>query len=183
MKNGKKDTQCSSRIWFDHNDPRNQALRIPREEQSNQVGELAAVIAALLVIPPYQPLKIMTDSKYVTEGLTTHLENWENDGWINIKNTKLFKKAAHLLRYQPARTTFQWVKGHNGTIGNKESDHLAKQGANKNNPDTLDLTIPMEFDLSGAKLATLTQAKAYKGIQQLKNRGPRMSTTRNIQLT
>jgi len=55
------------------------------------------VIAAIDATPPYQPLKIMTDSKYMTEGLTTHLENWENNGWINIKKAALFKKAAHLL--------------------------------------------------------------------------------------
>ena len=28
----------------------------------------------------------------------------------------------------------------------------------------LDLEIPIEFDVQGAKLATLTQAKAYRGI-------------------
>jgi len=65
--------------------PRNQALRIPGNAQSNQVGEIAAVVAAMELIPPYQLTKIYMDSKYVIEGLTTHLENWENDGWIDIK--------------------------------------------------------------------------------------------------
>jgi len=117
------------------------------------------------------------------EGLTTHRETWENNGWIEIKNAPLFRKAIHLLRTRAARTTLLWVKGHNGTIGNEESDQLAKQGANKPRADTLDLDIPAEFDLQGAKLATLTQAKAYRGILERKNVRPRRSTTKNLQLT
>jgi len=83
------------------------------------------------MVPPFQLVKIYTDSKYVIDSLTTHLESWENDGWINIKNTRLFRKAAHLMRYRSTKTTMQWVKGHDGNPGNEASDALAKQGANK----------------------------------------------------
>lgn len=74
MNNGKKNIQCRSRVWFSQDDPRNRALWIPGEAQSNQVSKIAAVITALEMVQPYQPLKIMMDSKYVIEGLTTHLE-------------------------------------------------------------------------------------------------------------
>ena len=57
------------------------------------------------VIPPYQPVKIYIDSKYMIEGLTTHLGNWEDDGWINIKNAHLFRKAAYLMRHTVAQKT------------------------------------------------------------------------------
>ena len=97
-------------VWFDDTNPRNRAMRIPGDPQLNQVGEIAAIIAALEVVP----IKILTDSKYIIKGLTTHLESWENDGWIRIKNTGLFRKAAHLMRYRSARTTMKWVKGHDG---------------------------------------------------------------------
>jgi len=168
MNNGKKNAQCGSGVWFGQDDPRNRALRIPGDTQSNQVGKIAAVIAALETVPPYQPLKIMTDSKYMIEGLTTHLETWENNGWIGIKNTRLFRKAAHLMRHRSARTSLKWVKGHNGIQGNEGSDVLVKQGANKRNTDPLNLDIPKEFDVQGAKLSTLTQATAYKGILERK---------------
>ena len=166
--NRKKNTRCGSGVWFAQDDPRNRALRIPGESQSNQVGELAAVIAALELVPPFQLVKIHTDSKYVINGLTTHLESWENDGWINIKNANLFRKAAHLMRYRSAKTTMQWVKGHDGNPGNEASDELAKQGANKRFPDPLNLEIPEEYDIRGAKLPTLTQATTYKGILERK---------------
>ena len=156
MNNGKQNARCGSRIWFGHNNPKNSALRIPGDVQSNQVRELAAVIHVIAETAPYQPLRIITDSKYVKEGITTHLESWEDNSWINIKNANLFKKAAHLLRFCTARTTFQWIKGHNRTIGNEESDRLAKQEADKIIPDNLDLEIPTEFDIQGAKLTTMT---------------------------
>ena len=182
LNNGKTNARCGSSVWFGPNDPRNMAIRVPGDEQSNQIGELAAVIAAVNATPTYQPLKIISDSKYVINGLTTHLESWENDGWIGVKNAPFFKKAAHLLKRRTAKTTFRWTKGHNGTQGNEESDRLAKRGANKTQPDVLDLEIPPEFDIQGAKLATLTQAKAYKGILERRKLDPRTSTTRNLRI-
>jgi ribonuclease HI len=131
MNNGKKNARCRSGVWFGQDDPRNRALRIPGNAQSNQVGKIAAIIAALEIVPPYQLVKIYTDSKYVIEGLTTHLGTWEDDGWIDIKNTRLFRKAAHLMRHRSAKTTMQWVKGHDGNQGNEGSDALAKLGTSK----------------------------------------------------
>jgi hypothetical protein len=126
---------------------------------------------------------IASDSKYIIDSLTTHLEEWENKGWTEVKNAIFFKKAAYLLRKRSATTCFQWVKGHAGTIGNEQSDLLAKQGAIKDDNDHLDLEIPKEFDLQGARLASLTQATAYRGIKERKPDKPRNLTQRNIQLT
>jgi len=183
MNNGKKNACCGSGVWFDDESPRNRAVRIPRDTQSNQIGEIATIIAALEVIPPYQPVKILTDSKYIIEGLTTHLKSWENDGWIGIKNASLFKKAAHLMQYRSTRTTLKWVKGHDGIQGNKGSNALVKQGANKQNPDPLDLVIPRDFNIPGAKLPTLTQATVYKGILERRKSEPCNTTKKTLKLT
>ena len=116
------------------------------------------------------------------DGLTTHLGEWENNGWIGVKNAQLSKKAAYVLRKCSTPTSFQWVKGHSGVEGNEKSDQLAKDGANKIAQDELNLRIPKEFDLQGTKLVTLTQAIAYKGI--LERRGPytRPATSNNLEL-
>ena len=182
--NGKLDARCGSGIWIAPNYDRNTALRIPGPHQSNQVGELAAIIVAIDSFPKFWPLTIISDSKYAIDGLTTHLHTWEDKGWIGVKNADLFKRAAFLLRNRIATTDFQWVKGHNGTQGNEESDRLAREGANKPNADILHLKIPKEFDLQGAKLASMTQATAYQGIQETKKpQEPRHTTTRNLQTT
>ncbi|KAI0254996.1 hypothetical protein BJV78DRAFT_1345447 [Lactifluus subvellereus] len=118
---------------------------------------------------------------YAYIAATTHLQTWEDNGWIGVKNADLFKRTAFLLRSRIATTDFQWVKGHDGTLGNEQSDRLAKEGANKPDTDLLPLTTPSEFDLQGAKLATITQATAYQGIRERHTPRPRPTTERNIQ--
>jgi len=120
-----------------------------------------AVIIAIQATPPFCPLEIITDSQYVIDGLTAHLQEWEDRGWISINNASLFKNAAYLLRQRSTTITFKWVKGHEGNIGNKESDKLAKEGAEKEIPDRLNLNIAEELDIQGAKLAALNQATTY----------------------
>jgi ribonuclease HI len=181
--NGKKNAICGSGVWFGPNDEKNRALRIPGERQSNQIGELAAVIAAVEATPASWPLKIHTDSRYVIDGLTTHLSTWEDQGWIGIQNAELFKRAAFLLKRRSAPTSFQWVKGHDGNLGNEESDRLAREGASKVEPDELNLEVPIEYDLQGAKLKALTQTLAYKGILEQSHPNERQTTRTNLTLT
>ena len=179
--NGKLDARCGSGIWLEEGSQHNKALRIPGVDQSNQVGEIAAVVAALEKIPNYTPLRIKTDSRYVIDGLTIHLKTWEDRGWIGIKNKEWFNRAAYLLRRRTAPTKFQWVKGHNGELGNEESDRLAKEGAEKDMMDEISLEVPEHFKLQGAKLATLTQATAYKGIYERIPKEERRTTHRNLE--
>jgi hypothetical protein len=47
----------------------------------------------------------------------------------------------------------------------------------------MNLEILVEFNVQGAKLATLTQAKVYRGILERKTHEPRNTTERNLRLT
>ncbi|KAL6297791.1 hypothetical protein BKA93DRAFT_700196, partial [Sparassis latifolia] len=111
------------------------------------------------------PHHIVSDSKYAIEGLTIHLSYWEDKGWINIANARLFWATAAHLHAQVVPTMFQWVKGHEVTQGNLEADRLAGLGARKTCPDQLDLSIPDEFNLMGAHFMSLTQHLAYAGVR------------------
>ncbi|KAG2140057.1 ribonuclease H-like protein [Suillus clintonianus] len=165
--NGKENARCGSGVWFGDNNQNNKALRIRGHQQSNQVGEVAAVLAGLQIVDPYTPIKFVTDSKYVIDGMTTHLQVWEDRGWIGIANKELLKATAYNLRKRSAQTTFLWVKGHNGNLGNEEADALASEGAMKDTYDDINTTIPPEFDLQGAKLSSITQKIAYDGIKNM----------------
>ena len=102
VNNGKDDAKCGGGVWFGPNHNMNRVLHIPRRAQSNQIGEHGAVIATIDAAPTNQPLKIITDSRYVIDGLTDNLCKWEDKGWIGIQNTELFKRAAFLLRRRTA---------------------------------------------------------------------------------
>lgn len=182
INNGKADAACGSGVWVAVDHPKNKAIKIPGPHQSNQVGEIGAIVVAAETLPNYCNLTIVTDSRYVIDGLTKHLRQWEDNGWIEVENAELFKRAAYLLKKRTAPTYFEWVKGHQGDQGNEESDKLAKEGASKNTPDPISLHIPKDFDLQGAKLATLTQALAYRGIRRLTPQPQRAITNRNIDL-
>jgi len=163
--NGKANAKCGSGIWINDNNPGNRAIRVPGPSQSNQIGELTAILNALQNTAPYTPISFKTDSRYVIDGLTIHLASWEDRGWINIANSELFRATTYHLRRRSAQTSFEWVKGHSGHHGNDAADRLANEGANKDTYDVIDLNIPPTFNLQGAKLSSITQAIAYHGIR------------------
>jgi len=75
------------------------------------------------------------------------------------------------------------VKGHDGVEGNEECDRLAKEGAANPIKSNLDMNIPNNFNVQGAKVAALTQSLAYKGIMKKKQSLLHPSSSNNIQLT
>ena len=135
LNNGDEDARAGSGIWYGDGDPRNRGVWVPHKEQSNQTGELMAVLLAVKDHPPNEDLHIVSDSKYVIEGLTTHVKKWEERNWLNIRHGDIFKCITAWLRWRSGKTSFQWVKGHNGTKGNEEADSLANEGANKPMPE------------------------------------------------
>ncbi|KAF9492911.1 ribonuclease H-like protein [Pleurotus eryngii] len=137
--NGAEGARAGSGIWYAHNDPRNKSIRCSGSTRTNQVAELIAVVHVLQTFPKDVPLHIATDSKYVKEGIVTHLRRWEDNGWIGVANRKLFQCVAASLYEREAPTIFKWVKGHAGTEGNEEADRLAAIGAAKEEEDHIDL--------------------------------------------
>lgn len=183
LENGKHDARCGSGIWIAEDHPQNRAIRIPGEKQSNQIAELSAILVALQNTDPYVPITFMTDSKYAIDGLTKNLTRWEDDGWIDIANSEHIRATAYHLRKRSAQTSFVWVKGNSGQIGNERADQLEREGAKKQNADHIDLSIPNEFNLQGARLSAITQSLAYKAIRKQKKPTQRRQTTINLEVT
>jgi hypothetical protein len=96
--NGKLNAKCGSGVWFGPNDERNHTIKVPGSNHSNQISKIVAINKAVNMTLPFQPLIIMTDSKYMINSLKMHLGTWKDKGWIRIKNGPYFRKAAHLLR-------------------------------------------------------------------------------------
>ena len=102
---------------------------------TNNQMELLAVINALLYTEKNNLtdhiLYIYTDSQYVKNGITTWIKSWKNNNWKNsakkpVKNKELWQQLDNLC--QNKNITWNWVKGHNGDIGNEKADELARRG-------------------------------------------------------
>jgi ribonuclease HI len=168
LENGTEEARAGSGVWYGPEHVDNVSLRIPGENQSNQVAELIAVLYVLNKAAPFATLHINSDSRYVVDGLTKNLPTWEKRGWIGVTNKDLFKAIASHLRQRGAVTFLKWVKGHATSLGNKEADKLALEGAQKTTFDIVDLSINKKFNLTGAQLSCMSQALAYTGIRELK---------------
>ena len=179
--NGDTTAKAGSGVWFGDGDNRNLSLRVPGPEQSNQTGELYAILRALKAVPRDQALTIRTDSMYAVSGLTSYLKKWEDQGWMYNKHAGLFKALTAWVRYRSNITEIAWVKGHSGVRGNEEADKLAGLGASGEPADQeLDLHVPGETVPTGAKLATMSQRDFYRKIKDLNRPAPRRGTEVNV---
>ena len=100
-------------------------------ETTNNRMELKAAIEALRALPKNGAVKIVTDSTYVKDGITSWMANWKQNGWKTaakkpVKNEDLWREldaenAAHQVEWE-------WVKGHSGHPENERADELARRG-------------------------------------------------------
>ena len=179
--NGETNACAGSGIWFGENDDQNASLRVPGPDQSNQTGELYAILHALRTFPPDKALKIKTDSMYAILGLTKNLEKWEDQGWMYSKHADLFKSITAWVRFRSNTTKMAWVKGHSDIRGNDEADKLAREGSNKEPPQhETKLNTPENTIPSGAKLSALSQKDFYRGVIATTRPPPRKSTATNL---
>ena len=160
--NGTAEARAGCGVWYGANDPRNMAIRVPGEKQSNQVGELLAILHAIKSTPGAQPLKICSDSRFAIDGLTKHAPGWEED-WMQVKHGALFKCATAWLRARTGKTTLKWVKGHAGVEGNEGADRLAAVGVEMDpGQGEIDLRIPANTVATRAELPRVTQSMIYR---------------------
>ena len=181
INNGREDARAGSGAWYGENDPRNISVRVAHSEQSNQTGELVAILLVVKAHPPEEDLCIVSDSKYAIDGLTKNVREWEDKDWLNIQHRDIFKSITAWMRWRKGKTKMKWVKGHNGTRGNEEADKLAGEGAAMPTPEEpLDLSHPPNQLAAGAKIAKLEQRDFYKILNRKRKIPQRKRTERLV---
>ena len=181
INNGQENAAAGSGVWYGDNDPRNKSLRVPHKNQSNQTGELTAILAAVRDNPTSANLRIISDSKYAIDGLTKHAARWEDKNWIGNQNGDLFRDITAWVRWRKGTTTLRWVKGHNGTRGNEEADKLAGEGAKMPIPvDDDEERPPPGLTAQGAKISKMEQRDFYQIIRDKRRIPTRSRTNRTI---
>ncbi len=98
---------------------------------TNNRMELMAAIRALEALQRPTTVSLHTDSKYLLDGITKWIPNWQRNGWKTaakkpVKNDDLWRRLTEALR--PHDVDWVWVKGHAGDPGNERADALARRG-------------------------------------------------------
>lgn len=100
---------------------------------TNNRMELTAVIEALKALKKPCQIVLYTDSRYVMDGITKWMPNWQINGWRTankktpVKNIDLWQILESLLKNHQIK--WVWVKGHNGHLENERVDELARNQA------------------------------------------------------
>lgn len=98
---------------------------------TNNRMELTAVIRGLQALTRPCRVRVVTDSKYVIQGITEWLPNWKQRGWRTaakkpVLNSELWQQLDELVAGHTVE--WQWVKGHSGHPENELADQLANRG-------------------------------------------------------
>jgi ribonuclease HI len=97
---------------------------------TNNRMELTAVIEALKQLKRPSTIRVITDSKYVVQGMTQWISSWQKKNWVNAQKNPVLNRDLWelLLRLSLShRIEWQWVRGHHGHKENERCDELAKQ--------------------------------------------------------
>ncbi len=99
------------------------------KETTNNRMELTAAIMGLSALKEPCRVRLVTDSKYVADGITKGwAESWRKNGWRKADkkpalNTDLWERLLNLIEMH--EVTIDWVKGHAGHPENERCDKLA----------------------------------------------------------
>ena len=98
-------------------------------ETTNNRMELSAAIMGLAALKRRCKVRLVTDSKYVADGINKGwAASWKNNGWRKADkkpalNVELWDRLLELLSEHDV--TIEWVKGHAGHPENERCDKLA----------------------------------------------------------
>ncbi len=104
---------------------------------TNNRMEMLAVINALEAITKMCPIRIYTDSQYVSYGIQKWLPAWRRQNFHKkdgsaVKNVDLWQRLDSInskFNNADIHIDWQWVRGHDGNDGNERADFLASQAA------------------------------------------------------
>ncbi len=98
-------------------------------QTTNNRMELTAVIEGLSALKYPCSVRLVTDSKYVADGISKGwAQSWRNNGWRKAdkkpaQNPDLWEKLLDLVAVHDV--TIEWIKGHAGHPENERCDRLA----------------------------------------------------------
>ena len=110
-------------------------LKGGENETTNNRMELTATIKALQHFKSSEELTLITDSKYVKDGIQSWIANWKKNGWKTaskkpVKNKELWLELDSEISKH--NINWEWGKGHAGDTYNEKADSLARRYIEEN---------------------------------------------------
>jgi ribonuclease HI len=96
---------------------------------TNNRMELMAVISAIEALKRPCRIRVITDSKYIVQGMTEWIHGWIKNGWRNSQKKEVLNRDLweRLLKaVNGHEVEWSWIKGHSGHAGNERCDELAR---------------------------------------------------------
>lgn len=107
---------------------------------TNNAAELSALLNILIKARELKlsTVYVLTDSEYVKKGTKEWLPKWVENQWIKqdgqpVANDTLWKSIyleLQAFRVQDIQFNIEWIKAHDGRLGNVQADLLASIGCN-----------------------------------------------------
>jgi ribonuclease HI len=96
---------------------------------TNNVMEMTAALEGLRALPPASRVCVVTDSRYLHDGMTAWMVGWKRKGWKTasgqpVKNRDIWIQLEAAASAHE-RVRWHWVKGHFGHALNERADMLA----------------------------------------------------------
>ncbi|KAH9926056.1 uncharacterized protein B0H18DRAFT_876724, partial [Fomitopsis serialis] len=126
------------------------------------------------------PLHFISRSTELAEALTSKLIPCEDRGWIEVDGATYTRALVNQLRQRCAVTTFRTPQNERERQTLAAALKHAVHSFERNPPRTVPPKVDKPFDLTGAKVSSLTQSLAYKGIRQSHVNTERRTTRRNV---
>jgi ribonuclease HI len=110
------------------------------EHTTNNRMEMQAAIEGLRLARPGETVHVVTDSRYLHDGISQWIHGWKRRGWRRadggeVLNRELWEELDRLTRRPGLRVSWEHVRGHAGHLLNERCDELATAFARNAQPE------------------------------------------------
>ncbi|KAJ7165503.1 ribonuclease H-like domain-containing protein, partial [Mycena crocata] len=127
LHNGKPHARAGAGVFVGPNNKFNTSLRVTGEQTNNR-GELLAILYCLSIIPANRRIDIYSDSEYSIRSIVYWAPGHAEAGW-KCANSDLIQDIVSWIKFRTAPVHFYHVKAHSGNQHNDAADAAAKIGA------------------------------------------------------
>jgi ribonuclease HI len=109
------------------------------DHTTNNRMELTAAIQGLRTALPGDDVRVVTDSRYLHDGISRWVDGWRRRGWRKadggeVLNRDLWEELVELRTRPGVRVTWEHVRGHAGHALNERCDEIASAFARGKTP-------------------------------------------------